>query len=229
MDRVLIGRFLFRYRGFVPVPFLVSLLLLSEKPWALYSPRWLWIGALVTLLGEALRFLVAGFAKGKTSGRGSSLEADFIVRYGLYSYVRNPLYLGNYLLFLGFLLFSRNLLLLVVGTILFALYYSLIVRAEEDFLLSRFPEVYEEYLERVPRFFPALLNKPLEKAPLYSPLQALFREKDTLFQWLLLFFLFQRRRLENFTGTHLLFLLSLVGVWALLSLLKKRFRLRSPG
>ena len=61
------------------------------------------------------------------------------------------------------------------------------------------------------------------------PLQALFREKDTLFQWILLFFLFQRRRLENFTGTHLLFLLSLVGVWALLSLLKKRFRLRSPG
>ena len=227
MDRVLIGRFLFRYRGFVPVPFLVSLLLLSEKPWALSSPRWLWIGALVTLLGEAL-FSRGGIAKGKPVA-GKLSEADFIVRYGLYSYVRNPLYLGNYLLFLGFLLFSRNLLLLVVGTILFALYYSLIVRAEEDFLLSRFPEVYEEYLERVPRFFPALLNKPLEKAPLYSPLQALFREKDTLFQWILLFFLFQRRRLENFTGTHLLFLLSLVGVWALLSLLKKRFRLRSPG
>lgn len=73
---------------------------------------------------------------------------------GLYKYLRNPMYLGHLLIFLGeFLLFGYLTLLgyLVLAAIAFHL---LVVTWEEPALKKRFGTEYENYLKKVPRWFP---------------------------------------------------------------------------
>jgi len=70
--------------------------------------------------------------------------------------VRNPLYLGNFLLTCGFCIAAWPwmpwMLLLVIG--LFGFQYGLIISLEEGFLQEKFADVYENYCRHVPRFLP---------------------------------------------------------------------------
>jgi hypothetical protein len=72
----------------------------------------------------------------------------------MYSVVRNPLYLGNYLMFLGVALFPRAWWLPALMTLLFWLYYERIVFAEEAFLRQKFGQQFEEWSRRTPAFIP---------------------------------------------------------------------------
>ena len=72
---------------------------------------------------------------------------------GPYAYTRNPLYLGSILIAAGFVIAARRIWIGVAAAAVFAIIYLPVVRAEEKYLRSAFPD-YAEYAARVPRFFP---------------------------------------------------------------------------
>jgi protein-S-isoprenylcysteine O-methyltransferase Ste14 len=143
-----IGAVLFRYRGFLPVPFLLVPLLV---PGAQTQNGWL-IGAVFIVLGEAFR--LAGVSAAGTVTRRRSRAVQRLVTYGVFSWMRNPLYVGNFLIWIGFVIGSGVLWFIPVAVVLFAIEYTLIVRYEEGVLESIFGADYVAYKQRTPRWFP---------------------------------------------------------------------------
>jgi protein-S-isoprenylcysteine O-methyltransferase Ste14 len=142
------GALLFRNRGWLPVPFLVVPLL---APGHENFARWV-AGAITIALGETIR--MAGVAAAGTVTRRRSRVVQRLVTYGIFAWVRNPLYVGNLLVWLGFVLISGVLWFLPCAVALFAAEYTLIVRYEEGVLESIFGAEYLAYRRRTPRWFP---------------------------------------------------------------------------
>lgn len=142
------GAFLFRHRSWLPVPF-VLVPLFSPS----YSTRIGWIiGAALILLGEAMR--LSGVAAAGTVTRRRSRDVQRLVTYGLFSWSRNPLYNGNFLVWMGFVFISWALWFLPIAILIFAIEYGLIVRYEEAVLESIFGDEYLEYKAGTPRWIP---------------------------------------------------------------------------
>jgi steroid 5-alpha reductase family enzyme len=76
------------------------------------------------------------------------------VTYGIFSWMRNPLYIGNFLIWIGFMIGSGVLWFLPIAVVLFAIEYALIVRYEEGVLESIFGAEYLAYKQRTPRWIP---------------------------------------------------------------------------
>jgi protein-S-isoprenylcysteine O-methyltransferase Ste14 len=143
-----IGARLFRYRGFLPVPFLLIPLLAPARQ---TTRGWL-IGVLFIAVGEAIR--LAGVAAAGTVTRRRSRDVQRLVTYGAFAWMRNPLYVGNFLIWIGFVIGSGVLWFLPVAVVLFGIEYTLIVRYEEGVLESIFGPQYVAYKSRTPRWIP---------------------------------------------------------------------------
>ena len=145
-----VREFLFRYRGYTPVP-IVILMLLFARPTAA-SFAW---GLPIALLGEAIRLWGVSLAGSATRATGG-VGAIELVTSGPFAYVRNPLYMGNLLLYLGMGIASNALSpwLQAAALLWFFAQYSAIVSLEEEFLVGRFGEEYTRYCAAVPRFLP---------------------------------------------------------------------------
>ncbi len=85
-----------------------------------------------------------------------------LVTVGPYSVSRNPLYFCSFLAGLGVALVTETLTVPIVFCLLFALYYSKVISAEEETLLAIYGAEFEAYCARVPRFWPqfGLLCEP---------------------------------------------------------------------
>jgi protein-S-isoprenylcysteine O-methyltransferase Ste14 len=169
-----IGGWLFKHRSALPLPLVLVLLLVPAPRTGVGAwPGWVAAGLALVVLGELLRFW--GVHHIGTISRTRSDRLGPLIDTGPFAAVRNPLYLGNILLWLGFSISARLLWLapLVVG--LLALEYHAIVRWEERLLESRLGESYRQYLKRVPRWIPKL------PASLSAGEGAAFAWKDTLF------------------------------------------------
>lgn len=70
--------------------------------------------------------------------------------------VRNPLYLGNYIIWLGISMFLHDWRAVLLTTCIFWLYYERIVVAEEAFLSAKFGDGYAQWAEKTPVFIPKL-------------------------------------------------------------------------
>jgi protein-S-isoprenylcysteine O-methyltransferase Ste14 len=145
------GAVLFRNRSWLPVPFLLVPLL---APGHMTRSGWV-VGAVLIVVGELTRFL--GVAAAGAVTRRRSREVQRLVTYGIFGWVRNPLYIGNALIWCGFLVGSGVFWFLPVALVLFAVEYSLIVRYEEGVLQSIFGSTYADYQLRTPRWLP---NRP---------------------------------------------------------------------
>jgi protein-S-isoprenylcysteine O-methyltransferase Ste14 len=143
-----IGAVLFRHRGWLPVPFLLVPLLAHGTSTGI---NWL-LGVVLIALGEAIR--LAGVAAAGTVTRRRSRTVQRLVTYGIFAWMRNPLYVGNFLIWIGFTVISGVLWFLPVAIVLFALEYTLIVRYEEGVLESIFGQEYLTYKGRTSRWFP---------------------------------------------------------------------------
>ena len=143
-----IGSVLFRHRGWLPVPFLLVPLVAHGTPDAM---NWL-LGILLIVLGEAIR--LAGVAAAGTVTRRRSRTVQRLVTYGIFAWMRNPLYVGNFLIWVGFIVISDVLWFIPFAIALFALEYTLIVRYEEGVLESIFGAEYLAYKHRTSRWFP---------------------------------------------------------------------------
>jgi len=143
-----IGSVLFRHRGWLPVPFLLVPLLAHGTPDAM---NWI-LGVLLILLGEVIR--LAGVAAAGTVTRRRSRTVQRLVTYGIFAWMRNPLYVGNFLIWMGFIVISDVLWFLPVAIALFAVEYTFIVLYEEGVLESIFGAEYLAYKHRTARWFP---------------------------------------------------------------------------
>ena len=142
------GAILFRHRGWLPILFL-GVPLVAPGAMSLN----LWIGGIfLVILGEAWRLW--GVAAAGTSTRRRSRNVHRLVTYGPFGWSRNPLYNGNFLIWMGFAVISGVFWFLPVAIVLFAIEYSLIVRFEEGVLESTFNDEYLDYKSVTPRWLP---------------------------------------------------------------------------
>ena len=143
-----IGAILFRHRGWLPLLFLGIPLVMpgSTSPF-----RWE-VGLALIVIGEAIR--LAGVAAAGSVTRRRSRNVQRLVTYGIFAWVRNPLYIGNFLIWIGFVTISGVLWFLPAAILLFAVEYELIVRYEEGVLESIFGRDYLEYKNCTPRWIP---------------------------------------------------------------------------
>src|ERR1043165_8945678 len=120
------GAVLFRNRSWLPVPFLLVALLVPAHPTMRH-----WVAAAVLIaIGEWIR-LAAVAAAGPVTRRRSR-DVQRLVNYGIFAWVRNPLYVGNFLIWMGFTIASAVLWFLPLAILIFAVEYALIVAYEED-------------------------------------------------------------------------------------------------
>ena len=142
----------FTYRSYTPIPFLVVMVFFAQPTFVS-----LIVGVLIILLGEAIRFWGVSIAGSETRTTGE-VGGTYLITNGPFAYVRNPLYVGNMLLYAGVGVMSMALYpwLLIVAVIWFYIQYTLIVSREEEFLRGKFGKEYKHYCENVNRFLPRL-------------------------------------------------------------------------
>jgi protein-S-isoprenylcysteine O-methyltransferase Ste14 len=84
------------------------------------------------------------------------MEGHQLVTEGPYRFVRNPIYLGMFgMLVMTGLVFSRWQTF-IVGATLFAIGTTIRIRTEEKLLRAAFGKQFDDYVQRVPAFFPRL-------------------------------------------------------------------------
>lgn len=156
------GGWLFRWRSYLPLVIFPVLFV------ALYSTDQLerLIGdtaedyyeiacILISFLGLGVRIFVAGFVPARTSGRNTKAQlAEQLNTKGIYSIVRHPLYLGNFLIFLGVAMSVPVWWFILIFLLAFFLYYERIMYAEEAFLREKFDQEFEDWARVTPAFVP---------------------------------------------------------------------------
>jgi protein-S-isoprenylcysteine O-methyltransferase Ste14 len=158
---VVTGQWLFRWRGFLPLCFIAIIIPAFHGFQYPYNSRtWfmgLWGVCLgISLIGVIIRAYTVGYAAKGTSGRNTKEGqiAETLNTTGIYSTVRNPLYLGNFIIMLGQILLLRSPWCTLVYVLSFWLYYERIIMAEEDFLKKKFGSAYENFARLTPAFIP---------------------------------------------------------------------------
>jgi protein-S-isoprenylcysteine O-methyltransferase Ste14 len=146
--------FVFKNRGtLLALP--AVLLALTGKP-TRASAR---AGVPLAIAGELLRCWAVGYS-GVTT-RGDTVEAPELVSAGPYAYVRNPLYVGNFITAAGFAIAftgglrpARRIAAIAASLGVMAGVYATIVPHEEQFLLGELGHEFDRYRENVPPLLP---------------------------------------------------------------------------
>lgn len=199
------GNWLFRFRSYVPLIFVIPFLIKMREyhfPWGssgLHEVMHITSMAVV-FSGLAVRALVAGYAPDGTSGRNTREQvATNINTTGLYSVVRHPLYVGNFLMWGGIMIFCFDFWLTLVFCLGFWLYYERIMFAEESFLRQKFGDRFREWAAKTPAFIPRLSNW-VSPSRNFSWRRVLRQEYTTFF--LAVFALFGEEILEHLAIDH---------------------------
>jgi protein-S-isoprenylcysteine O-methyltransferase Ste14 len=180
------GNWLFRWRSFLPL-LTIGIFLIAMRHFSYlrgeHSLDLLWEGIsfAVSAFGEAIRVFTVGYTpKGTSSGTTRKPKASTLNTTGMYSVVRNPLYLGNLFIWIGVSMCTRSLFFVIAIILLFLLYYGLIILAEEKVLREKFGDTFDKWAQKTPPLFPRFRN--WQKTPLPFSLKAVLkREYSTFF------------------------------------------------
>ncbi|TXC81685.1 methyltransferase family protein [Luteibaculum oceani] len=194
------GDFLFKYRSYIPILLIFIGLGVQVYQIKTYGDLesntvgyWLQQLALSTgILGLLVRVFTVGYTPKNTSGRNAKegQVADTLNTSGIYSLIRNPLYLGNYLMWVAVAMLTGNIWFVLLFTLGFWMFYERIIFAEETFLRRKFGEAYLNWASKTPIFLPKHFNyqKPSYS---FSWKKVIKKEKNGLFALFLLFWIFQ--------------------------------------
>ncbi len=195
------GNWLFKYRSFLPliVLFIGTALylrteiypetfILKETPYEIYYEA---ITLIISLIGLFVRVYTVGHTPKNTSGRNTKqgLVADALNTTGIYSVVRHPLYLGNFLMWFGPAMLTGHFWFIIAFILFYCVYYERIMFAEEQFLRRKFEARYLEWSKNVPAFIPNFRNFKKSDLP-FSWKKVLKKEKNGLFALFLIFCVF---------------------------------------
>lgn len=195
------GNWLFKYRSFLPliVLFIGTTLylrtelypetfILEETPYEIYYET---TALIISLAGLFVRVYTVGYTPKNTSGRntGQGQLADTLNTTGIYSIVRHPLYLGNFLMWFGPAMLTGHFWFMIAFILFYWLYYERIMFAEEQFLRKKFGTKYLDWSIKTPVFIPSFKNFKKSDLP-FSWKKVLKKEKNGLFALFLIFCVF---------------------------------------
>ncbi len=155
------GNWLFKRRGQLPlVLFLLAIPAILFHDYSTVSPMVKKItdmtAVLISFLGLLVRSYTIGTTPKGTSGRNTENQvAEVLNSTGIYSIVRHPLYLGNFLMWIGIVIYTLHPWFIMVVSLMYWLYYERIMFAEERFLEKKFGAAYLDWSLRAPAFVPA--------------------------------------------------------------------------
>lgn len=156
--RTRLREFVFRWRGWIIAPLALFVLFVAQPN--IYSYLF---GLVFVILGEFLRIWGVGYAGSTT--RESELAAPQLVTAGPYAYIKNPLYLGNFITALGFYFMAigrmpdaEKYIILALFLAFYLIVYGIIIPLEEVYLYGTFGEPYLIYAKMVPRIIPRALR-----------------------------------------------------------------------
>ena len=159
------GTWLFKYRGILPLIIFVigaalflknesspeNWILKKELEHILYELSCL----IVSFIGFFIRVYTVGYSRPNTSGRNTEHQvADVLNTTGIYSMVRNPLYVGNFFMWLGIAMLTGNFWFIIALILFYFLYYERIIFTEEEFLKNKFGETYLNWAKETPVIVP---------------------------------------------------------------------------
>ena len=225
------GNWLFKRRSWLPLFFVAGGLLmmfLGNRQAIIFDLRDEMIFLGVSVLGEIIRIVTVGFAPRNTSGRNTAAGqvADELNTTGIYSIVRHPLYVGNFLMWLGPVLFLRSVWFTVVFGLVYWLYYERIMFAEEQFLRRKFGEAYDKWSGKVKAFIPFRVKFVRPKLG-FSVRNVLKREYNSFVNIFLIFTILDLFR--NFilsgrifmTGIWMWLIIGAAGIWLIVRTIHK--------
>lgn len=229
------GNWLFRYRSYLPISLLAVGMLVcvffSNGRNLAYWESYEYLCLIVSLIGVVVRIVTVGHTPAGTSGRNTAdgQVADSLNTTGIYSLVRHPLYLGNFLMYLGIAMITLNYGFVIVFVLVYWLYYERIMFAEEQFLRRRFGSDYKKWADRTPAFIP-LFKRCVPASYPFSWKKVVKKEKNGVFALFLIFSLFDVviRCADGLCDANMFFLAmaAVTGVaYIVLKYLKKRTRL----
>ena len=225
--KIKIGDFLFKHRSFTPIPLMIIVILFFRP--IDYGKNNLMLnlcGFFISIIGEFIRVLGIGFSFSGTSGRENYLRADNLNMTGIYSIVRNPLYIGNVLIYSGILVVFSNLFAILIFDIFIILQYYFIILSEEGYLRKKYGKDIDLYFKNVSRIVPNFKNykKPILK---FSLKKIIFNENDSIFNILMMLVLILAYKQTTFYGSidnlkiYVITGILLIFVYAIIKILKK--------
>jgi len=229
------GKFLFRWRSYLPLlalPLFIVALKQSEYLERVFGNTaeavWESFCLLVSFLGLLIRCLVAGYAPRGTSGRNTREQAAANLNTtGMYSMVRNPLYLGNLVIVIGILLFTQVWWLILIGIFGFLFYYERIIFTEEEFLRKKFGDLFLAWANKTHVWIPSFRKWQKPDLP-FSWKTVLRREYSSFFSIVAAYTfldifadLLSERRLEITFVWAIFFVAGLIVYFTLMFLKKK--------
>jgi len=157
----LTGNWLFKKRSYIPlILFVIATITIyfNRSEFADSSNLLFSLACIaISIFGLLIRTITIGFAQKNTSGRNVEGQvADALNTKGIYSVIRHPLYLGNFFMWIGVVIYVANFWLIIAIILLFWIYYERIMFAEEGYLRKKFGEEFAEWSSRTPAFKPAL-------------------------------------------------------------------------
>jgi protein-S-isoprenylcysteine O-methyltransferase Ste14 len=186
-----IGNFLFKYRNYLFVVLYLALFLPSKRIFTEYQfgenyyliP--IILGLLISVSGLAIRALTLGLTYLVTTKESKKMHAESLITGGVFNHCRNPLYLGNILMWLGLGIISNSLLFLLILIPLLMFVYQAIVLAEERFLRAKFGDHFDRYRRKVKRWSINLrgITKTIDSMK-FSWRRWILKEYNILFIWL---------------------------------------------
>jgi protein-S-isoprenylcysteine O-methyltransferase Ste14 len=158
-----IQNFFFTYRSYTPIPIALAILYFASVDNAVF-----YLGFPLLFLGEIIRIWAVSYAGGAT--RTTEVGAPFLCTSGPYARVRNPLYIGNMIIYTAFALIAgAEILWATLGMTwaFFLVQYFLIVSLEEKTLETLFGNTYNLYRKNVPSLLPRI--RPWKPERVFSP------------------------------------------------------------
>jgi len=195
------GSWFFRWRSYVLLGFAPLALMVVMQPEPIEAAfgreaDTLFESACIALafLGLAIRAHVVGHVPAGTSGRNTVRQAaDTLNTTGLYSFTRNPLYLGNAVIYMAIAFFLQNVWFAVLMLLFLIIYLERIIATEEKFLMGKFGDDYHHWAAEVPAFFPRTTGWRTPELP-FSFRNVLRREYSGLFAIVAVFFVLDQSR-----------------------------------
>ncbi|MBS1763866.1 MAG: DUF1295 domain-containing protein [Bacteroidetes bacterium] len=195
------GLWLFKFRSFLPILLLIGGLAFyvwrekyNMRPFHENSKAeelYLYFCMAVSFFGLIFRMYIVGHTPANTSGRNTSegQVAETINKTGMYAMVRHPLYVGNFIMWLGIALLTASAWFVLCFILIYWLYYERIMFAEEQFMRKKFGEAYTDWAAKTPAFIPdiTLYKKP---ALPFSWKKVLNKEKNGFTAVFIVFLLF---------------------------------------
>jgi protein-S-isoprenylcysteine O-methyltransferase Ste14 len=230
-----IGDFFFTYRNRVFPLIVLALFALAVPTHAIFESEALertkdLLALMIAFAGLSVRGFVIGFVYIKRGGLKKKIYADSLVTDGVFGMCRNPLYLGNLLIYLGVFLMHGNPIVITLGILVYVFIYQCIVFAEESYLEKKFGESYRAYCREVPRWGVKISHfKQATEGMTFNLGRALVKDYSTIAMTLIMLALTEGY--EIVTEPHPLpsaviliaaFILSVVAATGVFRLLKKR-------